>query len=117
MKFPSLTQFRNGLLGVSFDIDFQELVRVGKKKGEKHLTVRDCALDKDLKIGGTGVFGVIIASGRILNLELSRFVKHRDGYQGIVERWLSLGCGGKGQTIWEVGDRGAARGRGLEGRV
>lgn len=29
-----------------------------------------------------------------------------------MERWLSLGCGGKGQTIWEVGDRGAARGRG-----
>lgn len=70
MKFSSLTQFRNGLLGVSFDIDFQELVRVGKKKGKKkHLTVRDCALNKDLKIGGTGVFGVIIASGRILHLD------------------------------------------------
>lgn len=29
-----------------------------------------------------------------------------------MERWLSLGCGGEGQTIWEVGDRGADRGRG-----
>lgn len=54
---------------MSFDIDFQESIRVGKKKGKKHLTVRDCALDKDLKIGGTGAFGEIIASGRILHLD------------------------------------------------
>lgn len=69
MRFSSLTQFRNVLRRVSFDIDFQESVRIVKKKGKNHLTVRDCALDKDLKTGGTGAFGEIIASGRILHLD------------------------------------------------
>lgn len=74
MRFSGLTQFRNGLLGVSFDIDidFQESVRVGKKKksrGKNHFAVRDCVLNKDLKTRGTGVFEEIIVSGRILHLD------------------------------------------------
>lgn len=45
MSFSRLSQFRNGILGVSFDLDFQELVRVGKKKkGKKDLVASECAL-------------------------------------------------------------------------
>lgn len=69
MKFSSLTQFRNGLLGVSFDIDFQELVRVGKKKGKKTSHSQRLCLGQRSEDWGHRAFGVIIASGRILHLD------------------------------------------------
>lgn len=105
MRFSSLTQFRNVLLRVSFDIDFQESVRIVKKKGKNHLTVRDCALDKDLKTGAQGRLGRSLLLAEFCTwtdevCQTHRWVPGHGGEVVVTEMWKKgpdhLGGSGQG---------------------